>query len=213
MTSGHFVTDVQQGGIVARKQQEKSLQTQRELLESAEKLFAAKGFVATTVAEITADAGYAKGNFYRHWQSKDEIMLAIIALKMQSYRAMRDSALDDATSLEEVMGRIIDFLETMIDDRNWSSVFLEFTIHASRNEELRSQLNQSIYRLSNDIFEDIVAPYVRGTYPPRKIGALNTALFEGFLIHSLLGTGTIDRADFRRAAMRLALANALDTQE
>jgi AcrR family transcriptional regulator len=198
---------------VARKQQEKSLQTQRELLDSAEKLFAAKGFVATTVAEITSEAGYAKGNFYRHWQSKDEIMLAIIAIKMQSYRAMRDAALQDAQSLKEVMDRILDFLETMIDDRNWSSVFLEFTIHASRNEELRAQLNQSLYRLSNEIFEDIVAPYVTSGYPARKIGALNTALFEGFLIHSLLGTGTIEREDFRRAAMKLALANALDIQE
>jgi AcrR family transcriptional regulator len=207
------MTNVQQGVQVARKQQEKSLQTQRELLESAEKLFATKGFVATTVAEITAEAGYAKGNFYRHWQSKDEIMLAIIADKMLSYRVMRDAALTSAGSLEDVMERILDFLETMIDDRNWSSVFLEFTIHASRNEELRAQLNQSIYRLSNDIFEDIVAPYVRSGYPARKIGALNTALFEGFLIHSLLGTGTIDRKDFRRAAMKLALANALDTQE
>jgi AcrR family transcriptional regulator len=207
------MTNVQQGVQVARKQQEKSLQTQRELLESAEKLFATKGFVATTVAEITAEAGYAKGNFYRHWQSKDEIMLAIIADKMLSYRVMRDAALTSAGSLEDVMERILDFLETMIDDRNWSSVFLEFTIHASCNEELRAQLNQSIYRLSNDIFEDIVAPYVRSGYPARKIGALNTALFEGFLIHSLLGTGTIDRKDFRRAAMKLALANALDTQE
>jgi AcrR family transcriptional regulator len=197
---------------VARKQQEKSLQTQRELLESAEKLFAAKGFVATTVAEITTDAGYAKGNFYRHWQSKDEIMLEIIAGKMQSYRQMRDNALRDAHSLEEVMDHILDFLEGMIDDRNWSSVFLEFTIHASRNPDLRAQLNQSIYRLSNDIFEDIAAPYVTGGYPARKIGALNTALFEGFLIHSLLGTGTIDRVDFRRAAMKLALANATDDQ-
>ena len=198
---------------MARKQQEKSLQTQRELLESAEKLFAAKGFVATTVAEITADAGYAKGNFYRHWPSKDEIMLEIIAGKMQSYRAMRDAALQNARSLTEVMDRILDFLDTMIDDRNWSSVFLEFTIHASRNEELRAQLNQSLYRLSNDIFEDIVGPYVTSGYPARRIGALNTALFEGFLIHSLLGTGTIDRKDFRRAAMKLALANALDAQE
>ena len=207
------MTVVQQGILVARKQQEKSLQTQRELLDSAEKLFAAKGFVATTVAEITSDAGYAKGNFYRHWQSKDEIMLAIIAIKMQSYRAMRDAALQDARSLEEVMDRILDFLETMIDDRNWSAVFLEFTIHASRNENLRDRLNHSIYRLSDDIFEDIVGPFVQGNCRARKIGALNTALFEGFLIHSLLGTNTIDRADFRRAAMRLALANALDTQE
>jgi len=198
---------------VARKQQEKSLQTQRELRDSAEKLFAAKGFVSTTVAEITSDAGYAKGNFYRHWQSKDEIMLEIIAIKMQSYRAMRDEALKSAGSLDEVMDRILDFLETMIDDRNWCSVFLEFTIHASRNEELRAQLNQSLYRLSNQIFDDIVAPWVKSGFPARKIGALNTALFEGFLIHSLLGTGTIDRTDFRRAAKRLALANALDTQE
>ena len=198
---------------MARKQQEKSLQTQRELRDSAEKLFAAKGFVSTTVAEITSDAGYAKGNFYRHWQSKDEIMLEIIAIKMQSYRAMRDEALKSAGSLDEVMDRILDFLETMIDDRNWCSVFLEFTIHASRNEELRAQLNQSLYRLSNQIFDDIVAPWVKSGFPARKIGALNTALFEGFLIHSLLGTGTIDRTDFRRAAKRLALANALDTQE
>lgn len=197
---------------MARKQQEKSLQTQRELLDSAERLFGAKGFVATTVAEITADAGYAKGNFYRHWPSKDEIMLEIIAGKMQSYRRMRDETLRDAHTLEEVMEHILDFLDAMIDDRNWCSVFLEFTIHASRNEELRSQLNGSLYRLSNDIFEDIVGPFVQSGYPAAKIGALNTALFEGFLIHSLLGTGTIDRADFRRAAMKLALANALDNQ-
>ena len=197
---------------MARKQQEKSLQTQAELLESAENLFALKGYVATTVADITAEAGYAKGNFYRHWQSKDEIMLAIIANKMQAYRAMRDTALESAASLTEVMNIILDFLETMIDDRNWCSIFLEFTIHASRNPQLRTQLNQSLYRLSNEIFEDIVAPHVRSGLPARKIGALNTALFEGFLIHSLLGTGTIDRQDFRQAALKLALANARDEE-
>lgn len=194
---------------MARKQQEKSLQTQRELMESAERLFAAKGFVSTTIAEITADAGYAKGNFYRHWPSKDEIMLQIIAEKMDAYRRMRDRSLQTATSLEDVMNIILDFLETMIDDRNWSSVFLEFTIHASRNPELRNQLNQSIYRLSNEIFDNIAATHVTSSYPARKIGALNTALFEGFLIHSLLGTGTIDRQDFRRAAMLLALGNGI----
>lgn len=195
---------------MARKQQEKSLQTQHELLDSAEKLFGSRGFVATTIAEITADAGYAKGNFYRYWQSKDDIMFEIIANKMQSYRQVRDTALSSASSLTEVMDHILDFLETMIDDRNWSAVFLEFTIHASRDPELRARLNQSIYRLSDEIFEDIVAPHITSNYAACKIGALNTALFEGFLVHSLLGTGTIDRADFRRAAMKLALANATD---
>lgn len=194
---------------MARKQQEKAQQTRTEILESAEKLFVKFGFVATTVAQITMDAGYAKGNFYRHWLSKDDLMLEIIANKMSLYRQMRDKTLESVSSIEEVMRIILDFLDTMIDDRNWCSIFLEFTIHASRNPELRARLNQSMYRLSNDIFEAILAPHVRSGFPARKIGALNTALFEGFLIHSLLGTNTIDRTDFRHAATRLALSLAL----
>jgi hypothetical protein len=38
------------------------------------------------------------------------------------------------------------------------------------------------------------------------MGALNTALFEGFLIHSILGTGTLQTRDVRLAARALALA-------
>lgn len=33
-----------------------------------------------------------------------------------------------------------------------------------------------------------------------------------FLIRSLLGTGTIDRQEFRRAALKHLLANALDEE-
>ncbi|MBZ4647922.1 MAG: transcriptional regulator, TetR family [Desulfomicrobiaceae bacterium] len=51
---------------MARRQQEKSAQTQQELLEAAERLFVEKGYLATTVQEITEAAGYAKGNFYRY---------------------------------------------------------------------------------------------------------------------------------------------------
>ncbi len=48
---------------MARKQQEKSLQTKKELMEAANELFGKKGFVETTVSEITKYAGYAKGSF------------------------------------------------------------------------------------------------------------------------------------------------------
>ncbi|BDV01532.1 hypothetical protein TDMWS_16170 [Thermodesulfomicrobium sp. WS] len=190
---------------MARRQQEKSAQTQQELLEAAQRLFVEKGYLATTVQEITEAAGYAKGNFYRYWPSKDELMLEIIASKMRQYRAMRDARVREARSLAEVMDGVLDFLARIHQDRGWSLVFLEFTIYAARKPELRARLSEAHYRLSNEIFAALVGPFLPPGCDGQAMGALNTALFEGFVIHELMGTGVLHWEDFCRVARKLAL--------
>jgi len=192
---------------MAKKQQEKSQQTMQELMASAIELFGANGFVQTSVSEITEHAGYAKGSFYRHWNSKDELFLLIVEQKLKRYREVRDGKLDKAKNLEEALNGIWDFLESIVNDTNWSSIFLEFTIYSARSEILRKLLNKSVYRLSNEIFAELVRDHVETDYPPEKIGALNTALFEGFLIHHSLGTQILSLKDVRSAAIALALKN------
>ena len=192
---------------MAKKQQEKSQQTMEELMASAVELFGSKGFIHTSVAEITDHAGYAKGSFYRHWNSKDELFLQIVERKLRRYREERDPKVAGAKDLEEAMNIIWDFLETIINDRNWSSIFLEFTIHSAHSEILKKLMNKSVYRLSNQIFADLVRDHVDTDYSPEKIGALNTALFEGFLIHRTLGTQLLTIEDVRKAAIALALKN------
>ena len=182
-----------------------------ELMASAIRLFGEQGYVQTSVTEITKDAGYAKGSFYRHWSSKDDLFLAIMERKFAAYREERDRRIQEAADLGEAMDVIWDFLEAIVDDHDWSTVFLEFTVYAARNEELRIRLNQGVYRLSNEIFAGLVGAHVRTDYPPEKIGALNTALFEGFLIHRALGTGDLETADVRRAAKAMALKKGLGT--
>lgn len=191
---------------MARKQQEKSQQTMEELLASAQELFGRKGYVATTIAEITRGAGYAKGSFYRHWDSKDGVFFQILERKFQQYRSERDRRIQDARDLREAMEIIWDFLEIIVRDRDWCKVILEFAVHAARDPELRQRLNESSNRLSNPIFAGLVRRHVKTDYPPEKIGALNTALFEGYLIHHALGTGDMDVSDVRGAAIRQALA-------
>ena len=208
---------------MARKQQEKSLQTKRELMETANELFGKKGFVETTVAEITKHAGYAKGSFYRHWVSKDKLFLEIVEEKLTEYRNSRDDRLDKAESLEDVMNIIWDFLENIVRDRNWAKVFLEFTIYASRIPELREDLSLSQYRLSEDVFADLVRNFVETDYPPEKIGAFNTVLFEGYMVRNSIETGfmirdngqkgLIDFEDIRKAAVTLAIQNGLKKAE
>lgn len=134
----------------------------------AQELFGAKGFHATTVNEITQRAGYAKGSFYRHWASKDELMLQIIKDKLVDYRGARDRRIAGARNLREAMEIIWDFLETIIEDKRWSRVFLEFTLHASRHEDLKTRLNDEGYRLNNTIFAELVHPFVPNGFPPKR---------------------------------------------
>jgi TetR/AcrR family transcriptional repressor of nem operon len=51
----------------------------RKILESAGKLFRAKGFDAVTVAEVMQAAGLTHGGFYGHFKSKDDLIAETIA--------------------------------------------------------------------------------------------------------------------------------------
>ena len=47
--------------------------TKRKIFETAMKLFSEKGYEATSVEEITAVVGVAKGTLYYHFSNKEEI--------------------------------------------------------------------------------------------------------------------------------------------
>jgi len=49
-----------------------------EILDAAELLFTTKGYSNTTVNDILNRVGIAKGTFYHHFQSKEEVMDAIV---------------------------------------------------------------------------------------------------------------------------------------
>lgn len=184
----------------------RSYHTRDDLRSAATVLFNEKGYAATTISAVTKRAGYAKGTFYRYWPSKDDLLLSIMKERLAVYRDAREEGLRKARTIEDVMTVLIDFLESIIDDDNWSKVFLEFTIHASGSERLRRKINASLYRLSADLFADILSPYARNDYPLRKLGALVTALFEGFLIQNLIGTDVITKDDLRQAILTLTLS-------
>lgn len=47
------------------------------IIDSAVKLFAAKGYSATSISEIVAESGISKGAFYLYFKSKDALLLSI----------------------------------------------------------------------------------------------------------------------------------------
>lgn len=52
--------------------------TRQKLMDAAEVLFGRNGFHATSVTDITRQAGVAQGTFYLYFESKDEVFRALV---------------------------------------------------------------------------------------------------------------------------------------
>src|SRR5258708_6568270 len=71
-----------------RRSREDTVETRRKIVESASRLFRARGIAATSVADIMGSLGLTVGGFYRHFDSKEALVVEAI----------------DAASLEAAQG-------------------------------------------------------------------------------------------------------------
>ena len=79
-----------------RKEREFNLR-RAEILEQAEKIFAAKGFYNTTVAEIAAASGFAVGTIYLFFESKEQLYTAMLTEKLNMmYEGIRKAVGQEA---------------------------------------------------------------------------------------------------------------------
>ena len=73
----------------------------RQILEAAERLAAQKGWTETTIADICQAADVSTGVVTRHFESKDEIMLAALEDVLEQFRAQLELSLGNEKSLSE----------------------------------------------------------------------------------------------------------------
>lgn len=80
---------------------ETKLKTRRRILESAQNLFADKGFEEVTTRDLARAAGIASGTLFNYFATKDSLGLAIVALHLDDAREefLRTRRADE--SLEE----------------------------------------------------------------------------------------------------------------
>lgn len=65
--------------------------TRQQIVEAADRLFYEQGFEPTSFADIAAAVRLSRGNFYYHFKTKDEILQAVIALRLANIQRMLDA--------------------------------------------------------------------------------------------------------------------------
>lgn len=64
--------------------------TREQIVEAADQLFYRQGYEHTSFADIAEAVQISRGNFYYHFKTKDDILDAVIALRLANTRAMLD---------------------------------------------------------------------------------------------------------------------------
>jgi TetR/AcrR family acrAB operon transcriptional repressor len=96
-----------------RKTKEEALKTRSRVLKSAMKVFLAKGYSQTSLADIAKTAGYTRGAVYWHFEDKSEILETLISKFhdrfLHKQAEILPSALDPLQKVTEMIN--INFLE------------------------------------------------------------------------------------------------------
>ncbi|QEC46597.1 TetR/AcrR family transcriptional regulator [Baekduia soli] len=126
-------------GVPTRKQRQEH--TRRCLLDAAARVFARRGLAQASVDEVAADAGFTKGAVYANFASKEELFLEMMDVRFAARLAELDRALStDEAPVEQARAAGRDFVEHLNLDPEWSRLFIEAGLHASRDATFRAQL-------------------------------------------------------------------------
>jgi AcrR family transcriptional regulator len=122
------------------KHQQRTEKTKRVLLQSARLIFAREGFEACRIEDIAAAAGFTRGAFYAHFETKEELFFALLREEIATHAAKIRALLEKSETADRRWAALREYYVQCISDREWVLLMLEFKLFAVRHPKLRPRL-------------------------------------------------------------------------
>lgn len=127
--------------------------TKRKIFEKSMELFAKKGYEATSIEEITAVAGIAKGTFYYHFSSKEAIFEFLIEEGMKLLKnniEIKTNKLEN--SIDKIKAIILIQIKLAIKYEN----FIKIIISQMWGTETRNKICRDSIKEYINIIDEII---------------------------------------------------------
>ena len=131
--------------------------TKRKIFETSMKLFAEKGYDATSIEEITATVGVAKGTLYYHFSSKEEIFNFLVE---EGIKLLQNS-IDIKTAkfenhLDKIKAIILIQIKVVVKYENLIKILLsQFWGNETRNQKCQKLVSEYIDKIEQIVEEGI----------------------------------------------------------
>ena len=131
--------------------------TKRKIFETSMKLFAEKGYEATSIEEITATVGVAKGTLYYHFSSKEEIFnflveegIKLLQNSIDIKTAKRNNYIDKLKAIILIQIKIVAKYEDII-----TILLSQFWGNEDRNKKCQNHVYEYISKIEKIVQEGI----------------------------------------------------------
>ncbi|WP_153125539.1 TetR/AcrR family transcriptional regulator [Peribacillus tepidiphilus] len=163
---------------------------QKKIIEAAIEIFAEKGYAAASTNEIAKKAGVAEGTIFRHYKTKKDLLLSIVAPSMA--RLIAPFVIKDIYKvLDGKYEKMEDFFHAMLKNRreflkNNIAIFRILIQEIPFHTELKEQFMEHIAKKIYARFEQIVIHYQEKgeiiNIPPLSVIRFVISVFLGFLL-------------------------------
>ena len=131
--------------------------TKRKIFETSMKLFAEKGYEATSIEEITATVGVAKGTLYYHFSSKEEIFnflveegIKLLQNSVDIKTAKRNNYIDKIKAIVLIQIKIVAKYEDII-----TIILSQFWGNEERHKKLQNLVYEYIGQIEKIVQQGI----------------------------------------------------------
>ena len=126
---------------MAREGQSRGAATRERVLDEASKLFIEVGYTKAPLSELSARLGITKAALYYYFQSKDELLLALVAPFFDEVdRLLADADRGAGLDKEEFLRRYVEVLRS--DQRAVSIIGTDFTV--SSHPDIEPRINAHV---------------------------------------------------------------------
>jgi AcrR family transcriptional regulator len=177
-------------GKIRQSPKQPAQKRRRELLVAAKRLFVKKGYRGTTTEEIARAARLTKGALYHHFESKEEVLFALVDTMLERFRSTF-APLAETQFAPGQFARI--FLEGQAKDnfREFRNL-LDIWVQSMRIPRIRRFLFKH-YEDALSFFTMYLDPrYGRTTVERRRLGIVTIAFIDGLAARLALDPKSID---------------------
>ncbi len=142
--------------------------------------FRDRGYHETSVDAICDKAKVSKGSFYWHYQSKHEVFMDILEVWTREIMAEVYEQFEKALGEEDYVDAIGKALQRESHrGRAIVPLWLEFTVHAQREPEIKVALSK-MYARARSAIAEILRPMLSGLIPEEELRGLAATIFGAF---------------------------------
>ncbi|HET8957053.1 MAG TPA: helix-turn-helix domain-containing protein [Microcella sp.] len=172
------------------------------ILETALRLFYDEGIRATGVDLLIAESSVTKATFYKHFGSKDRLVLDYVEIQRQRGETALDDAIGDARSAATTIGRVIDMVESTIESSGYRGC--PFMNAAAEYPDRQHPVRQVTAAYTDHVSARLATVFTTLGHPlPGAAADELTLAINGAYAWSYLADDVAARAGLRRVAERL----------